>query len=34
MDKRPAHLDVAYFMLNGNATRDVEGFYLPVRMGK
>jgi hypothetical protein len=28
------HWDVAYFMLNGKTTRDVEGFYVPTRMGK
>ncbi len=28
------HWDVAYFMLNGKTTHDVEGFYVPARMGK
>jgi hypothetical protein len=28
------HMDVAFFSLNGKTTRDVEGFYVPARMGK
>ena len=32
--KEAGHWDVAYFMLNGKTTRDVEAFYVPARMGK
>jgi hypothetical protein len=32
--KEAGHWDVAYFMLNAKTTRDVEGFYVPARMGK
>jgi hypothetical protein len=32
--KEAGHWDVAYFMLNGKTTRDVEGFYVAARMGK
>jgi len=32
--KEAGHWDVASFMLNGKTTRDVEGFYVPARMGK
>ena len=32
--REAGHWDVAYFMLIGKTTRDVEGFYLPARMGK
>jgi hypothetical protein len=32
--REAGHWDVAYFMVNGKTTRDVEGFYVPARMGK
>ena len=32
--KEAGHWDVAFFVMNGKTTRDVEGFYVPARMGK
>jgi hypothetical protein len=32
--KEAGHWDVAFYVLNGKTTRDVEAFYVPARMGK
>jgi hypothetical protein len=32
--KEAGHWDVAYYMVNGKTTKDVENFYVPARMGK
>jgi len=32
--KEAGHWDVAYFMLSGKTTRDVEAFYVPARMSQ
>jgi len=32
--KEAGHWDVAFYVVSGKTTRDVEGFYVPARMGK
>jgi hypothetical protein len=32
--KEAGHWDVAFFMVNGKTTHDVEAFYVPAHMGK